>query len=462
MGLVEAASKGFQPMETASAAASRSIICSAVPGSLQIVAAKACDHAAIEQFLCARLRQVSSREFCHQLEEPWYVPGDRLLLKKHKQIIGHIGLHWRTMFFGRSQWTICRVGRLSLLPEFYSYGLAEELLRSAEQVMSQQHALFGVGDLEDLETFSDGLWMPCGEHVMSEADPRDILAEFRVRDESVQHRALLPDSRQRHEEISVRHWRQVELPALMRIYQSNAQSGFGYLERSEAYWRWLVNRHAFDQIMVVIEGHDRLGQEGRDYCIVGYAVVHAHQILEMLVQPGHPTASRRLVSRICSDAIERDWNSVSLHASFDEPIHAIITAANGPSPSNRALVRKRVMVCVPRHDVLVHYLGPELCQRAVAAEIAMPIEIGLAIDDCHYQLSLYGRRAKLTSGKIGENYLMCSRKTWVRLLLGSIDASSALLAEKLTASTSSARRYAEVLFPAVPLWHSPWADLPIG
>jgi putative sterol carrier protein len=120
------------------------------------------------------------------------------------------------------------------------------------------------------------------------------------------------------------------------------------------------------------------------------------------------------------------------------------------------------MVCVPRHDVLVHYLGPELCQRAAAAEIAMPIEIGLAIDDCHYQLSLYGRRAKLTSGKIGENNLVCSRKTWVRLLLGSVDASSALLAEKLTASTSSARRYAEVLFPAVPLWHSPWADLPIG
>ncbi len=449
-------------MEMASTAPYRSIICNATPGSLQIVAAKACDHAAIEQFLCARMRQVSSREFCHQLEEPWYVPGDRLLLKKQKQIIGHISLHWRTMFFGRSQWTICRVGRLSLLPEFYSYGLAEEILRSAEQVMSQQHALFGVGDLEDLETFPDGLWIPCGEHVMSEADPRDILAEFRVRDESMKPQSLLPDFRRRRKKISVRHWRQVELPALMRIYQSNAHSGFGYLERSEVYWRWLVNRHAFDQIMVAIEGHDRSGPEGRDCSIVGYAVVHAHQILEMLVQPGHPTASRQLLSRICADAIERDRNSVSLHASFDEPMHAIITAANGPSPSNRALVRKRVMVCVPRHDVLVHSLGPELCHRAASAEIALPIEIGLVINERHYQLSLSDRRAKLISGKIGENHLICSRKTWVRLLLGSVDASSALLAEKLTASTPSARRYAEVLFPAVPLWHSPWADLPIG
>lgn len=366
------------------------------------------------------------------------------------------------MFFGRSQWTICRVGRLSLFPEFYTYGLAAELLRSAEQEISEQHALLGVGDLEDLDTFSDGLWIPCGEHVMSEADPRDILAEFRVRDESVQSRTLLPDFRGRQKKISVRHWRQVELPALMRLYQSNAESGFGYLERSEAYWRWLISRNAFDEIMVAVEGHDRLGREGQDYCIVGYAVVHDHQILEMLVQPGHPTATRLLVSRICADAIERDRNSVSLHASFNEPMHTIIAAARGPSPSDHTLVRKRVMVCVPRHDVLVDYLGPEFCQRVTEAEISTPIEIGLAIDNRHYRLSLYNRRAKLTSGKIGENYLICSRKTWVRLLLGSMDASSALFAEKLTASTPSARRYAEVLFPTVPLWHSPWADLPIG
>ena len=60
------------------------------------------------------------------------------------------------MFFGRSQWTICRVGRLSLFPEFYTYGLAAELLRSAEQEISEQHALLGVGDLEDLDTtFTD-------------------------------------------------------------------------------------------------------------------------------------------------------------------------------------------------------------------------------------------------------------------------------------------------------------------
>ena len=34
------------------------------------------------------------------------------------------------MFFGKSRWTICRVGCFSLLPEFRSYGLAEKLIQA--------------------------------------------------------------------------------------------------------------------------------------------------------------------------------------------------------------------------------------------------------------------------------------------------------------------------------------------
>jgi len=75
-------------------------------------------------------------------------------------------------------------------------------------------------------------------------------------------------------------------------------------------------------------------------------------------------------------------------------------------------------------------------------------------------VSLDSRQGR-PDGVVKEADLLGKPWRW-RLLLGSVDASSALLAEKLTASTSSARRYAEVLFPAVPLWHSPWADLPIG
>ena len=461
-GLVEVVEKGFQPMETAPEETNRSILCATNPASLRIVAAKASDHAAVEHFLCTRLRKISTQEFCHQLEEPWYEPGDRLLLKQRGQIIGHVRLHWRTMFFGKARWTICRAGCFSLLPEFHSYGLAEELIQAAEQAMSEQGALLGEGDLEDFEMVSTARWISCAEHVMSEADPRDILAEFRVLKESAGNPALLPHAEGGRRQISVRHWRQVELPALMRVYQGNAKSGFGFLERNEAYWRWLVSRQAFDQILVAIEGRDCLGLDANDCQIVGYAVVHAHQILEMVVEPGHPTAAEQLLSRICADAIERDWSSVCLHASFAEPLHAVVVAARGSSQGDRTLVRKSVRVCVPHDETLVHYLGPELLHRATSGNCPLPVTIGLVIDGHPYQLSITGDGAKLVDGKVGGDYLACSQKTWLRLLLGSLDASAALAAESLTASTVTARRHAEVLLPSVPLWHSPWDDLPIG
>ncbi len=449
-------------METAPEETIRSIRCATHPTSVRIVAAKTSDHAAIEHFLCKRLRKISTQEFCHQLEDPWYEPADRLLLKQRDQIIGHVHLHWRTLFFGKSRWTICRVGCLSLLPEFHSYGLAEELIQAAEQAMSEQGALLGEGELEDFEIVSDAGWISCAEHLMSEADPRDILAEFRVLKESTEHHALLPYAERGRKQISVRHWRQVELPALMRVYQENAGTGFGFLERSEAYWRWLVSRQAFDQVLVAIEGRDCLGLDANHCHIVGYAVVHAHQILEMVVEPGHPTAAEQLLARFCADAIERDLSSVCLHASIAEPLHAVVAAARGSSPGDRTYVRKSVRVCVPHDETLVQHLGPELLHRATSGDCPLPVRIGLIIDGYPYQLSLTEAGANLVDGEVGRHYLACSQKTWIRLLLGSLDAPAALAAESLTASTVTARRYAEVLLPAVPLWRSTWDDLPIG
>lgn len=449
-------------MGTASETADRAVLSIASCESLRVVKATVGDHVAIEHFLCSVMRHVSTLDFYSQLEDPWYEPASRLLLKRYDKIIGHVRLHWREISFGSSQGPLCRLGDLCLLPEYSERGLAVELIQAAERAMCKQGVILGEADLQDFASAPHTDWLTCDSHIFSEAGPRHVLAELRIRKDASQTPSLLPIGGKRFRQVSVRPWRQMELPELIRLYENNTNGGFGYLQRSEAYWRWLVNRRAFDQIFVVVEGRDCFESEEKDCQIVGYAVVHAHQILEMMVEPGHPIAAEKLLARICADAIERDWRTVSLQAPYDEPMHRVIGAAGRFTPGRHKCAHWGAMLFVPAERQLVRCLGPELLDRKLSSVVPVPTELGWLVGNKQYRILFTGRGARLVAGDIGSDHLACSRNTWLRLLLGIVDARSAFTANKLTASTVAAREYAEVLFPLIPLWRSSWDDLPIG
>ena len=85
--------------------------------------------------------------------------------------------------------------------------------------------------------------------------------------------------------VSMRQWRHVELPAILRIYKQNACRFIGPQDRSEHYSRWLVSRGAFDSILVALMGQDRYDLHETTARIVGYAIQSGNRVLELMADP---------------------------------------------------------------------------------------------------------------------------------------------------------------------------------
>src|SRR5262249_55236980 len=129
--------------------------------------------------------------------------------------------------------------------------------------------------------------------------------------------------------LSIRLWRHVEMPALIRIYRQNTAGGFGALERSEAYWRWLVWRKADAALLVALDGPDKLELEESIAPIVGYAVLRQERVVELVTAPGHPTANYQLLARAARDAIEHDRQDLVLSAPPNHPLHQVMSEGGG-------------------------------------------------------------------------------------------------------------------------------------
>ncbi|MFP6668411.1 MAG: hypothetical protein VB876_13915 [Pirellulales bacterium] len=419
------------------------------------------DHAAIEHLLATVLQRPSTLEFNAQLDEPSYDPSDRLIVKCDDEIIGHIRSSWRTIRMGRANFPLCRFDSFAVLPEYRTVGVPEALFTAVERRLSKRGTAIGELDMRDAMIGQNDDWIKCGRCVYSQASPRDILSQLSVEEDRSQGDQLLDPARGERSVLSVRHWRQVELPALMRIYQANLASSYGLLARSEAYWRWLVSRRAFDQIFVAIEGRDRLSLEEDGCRIVGYAVTKGHHIVEMMAEPSHSEATARLLHRACSDAIERDWHTVRFHAPACHPLHAVLVEAGGDLQRQTTESTRQVLVRLPETPSYMRCFASELLDRAIRGNLAFPVELGIQVSAEKRQLNLTESAADLIDGRLGRSYVSCDRATWNQLRLGYCDAECALADGSLAASTTLAADMAQTLFPKVPLWRPPWDDLAV-
>ncbi|HUS39329.1 MAG: GNAT family N-acetyltransferase [Pirellulales bacterium] len=417
------------------------------------------DHAAIENLLATVYHRSSPTEFQVQREDPFYEPSDRSVVKDGDQIVGHIRQASRTMRFGEARWPFGRLNYLAVLPEFRSRGVANDLVRFAEQRMRE--AGFAVGELQTSETkvaIASG-WIPCGGRVFSEASARDVLSQLALRCERSKSEVLAP-VRKRSKRLSVRLWRHVELPAVMRIYQANLNQCFGALDRSEDYWRWLIGRHAFDHIFVAIEGRDRLALEDGESGIVGYAVVRDRHILEMFTDPEHPTVAIKLLGRACTDAIEQDHHAIRFHGPPDHPIHDLVSDANGGYFATRPVRGTTTFVKILNPPDFARFLSVDLLARLQTSELEVPVELGMCVDGEKWHLTVDARGATMKKGKLGRSYVTCDTATWTSLLLSCVDAKTAIDAGRLLPSTSLAAVVVQTLFSRDLMWRPPWDHLP--
>jgi hypothetical protein len=241
----------------------------------------------------------------------------------------------------------------------------------------------------------------------------------------------------------------------MRLYAHRCRHGHGFIERTEAYWRWLISRKAFDQIYVAIHGPDHMELDDNNSPIVGYAFTRDDEILELVASPEHPLAGPRLLARACAEAMERDLNSICLHAPPDDPLHALLQQAGGAQVCQEAWQGEVLMARILEPVNLLRQLCPMLHERATQRELPRPLELGFAVNKARYRLMLTRRSVKVGQARVGRSYLKLNDADFTRLLLGHLDLEEAVAAGRVQPSTRVAQEAASLLFPRLPLWRPP-------
>ncbi len=415
-----------------------------------VVPANAGDHPSIHQFLTAVFQGPSRDEFRSSLEDPFYEPHDRLLVKRGSQIVGHVRVTHRVMQFGPLQLPVAWLDRLGTLPGCRGRGHGQRLLTAAEKQMASSGALVGLMWTRIPHFFRRTGWALCGAHAYSRAGARDVLSGLMAR-------GLLRRGRAR---LNIRPWRRVELGALVRIYSQGFGDMVGPLERTEAYWKWLVGRHGYDQICVALDGPDLLELEETHAPIVGYMVTCGERIVELLTDPGHPTAAAQLLARACRDAVERGRHTVRLDAPPDSRVDKLFRNVGGKH-HRREIDQGEVLMAKLLDPVkLLRALTDELGRRAEKAGLPHPVELGLLVDGKKYRLAITADGANLAAGNIGRSYLRLNVADFTRLVLGHVDWDRAISHGRVEASTNIARSAGRALFPKLPLWCPPLDHLP--
>jgi predicted N-acetyltransferase YhbS len=426
----------------------------------RVIPATAGDQPAIQQLLVSVFHRPSAAEFHAQLEDPTYEPSDRLLIKNGRVIVAHLRVLHREMHFDHLVLPVGLISDVATLPEFRHQGCATALLAAAREALLRQGAVLGLLRTELPRFYARRGWVVCGRHSYAVAGPREILSCLHEKETAWERQSEFALERPPRPTYSIRLWRQVELAALRRLYAENTQSACGALIRSDAYWQWLVRRGGNERIYVAIAGPDRVELDDNMSPIVAYAATREGRILELVCSPEHPEAATQLMARVCGEAIERDFHHVRLDAAPNDRLPATFLAAGGTHARHEVDKGQVFMANLFRPRRWLKLLGQTLTERARAAEIRCPCQLGLLVNEEKYRLVLSRRQVQFMPGAVGRSYLRCTPYDIAQMLLGHLDIHEALVTGRLTASTRVAAELAAALFPRLPLWRPPWDDVP--
>lgn len=411
------------------------------------------DHHTVKTFVCGQLGGPRPGDFQSQLDDPFYEPIDRVLGLRNGALIGHARIQSREMHFGLATLPVANLVEMAVAPEYRRHGHGTAILETAERRMVQEGAVLGIVRTRETRFFLNRGWLPWTKHSYSTAQVREILAWLQSEQSPPVSYFAAPA-----EEVAIRCWRHIETGGLRRLYSIGAGHSYGMLERTEAYWQWLLARRGFDHIYVAIGGHDRFDLEEGAEAMVGYAVVRGDRILELVVSPHHPAAGRQLLARACSDTMERDGNYLRLDAPVGDPLHQVLARARGDLGYYDAVHGEATLVKPLDLPRLTQCLGPELAARATQAGCQLPASLGISLPGERWSLAVTADGAELRSGPAGRSQLHCGRHDFTQLLLGQLDLRVVQEAGRARVNTRVAGELASILFPKVPLWRPPWDD----
>ena len=409
-----------------------------------VAPARAGDQSEILQLLAGLPTPPSRAEFHAAVDHPDHDANNRLVARLAGRIVGHAEIVPRQVMVGKVGVRGAVVDRVAVLPECRGAGHGQKLVRAAEERMRQSGAVVAFSRTRIAPSFRELGWSVLGRDCATPGRPTEILAR------------LLDGPRRQGEPVTMRQWRHVELPAILRIYRQNAARFVGPLDRDENYARWLVSRGAFDSIIVALVGQDRYEIQESSARIVGYCIQSGSRVLEILADPEFPGLEREILARACAEAVENDRQEIVYESNTADPLHAAVAGGEGLVHSGDRMIVGRVY----RPLDLLAALVPAIEERAAAAGIRETVELGLDAPGGRGSVIVTGGKAAVHPGRVGRSYLRISDEELARLLLGQCDPAEAVAAGRLEASTQMALKLAGQLFPRTPLWCPMWDDLP--
>ena len=429
---------------------------------LSVVPARSGDHPATLHFLTTIFHRPSPAEYRATIEDPYYESADRLLVKHGHEVLGHVLLTHRSIGLGGAVVPAAGLQALAVAPDLRGQGFGTLLLRRAERRMIEEgHAvgLLATGIPAFFEQFG---WTACGRRNQYSICVCKVLSVLASQ-------GLYPKV---HRPLDIRPLRRMEIGQIAEVYRAGAEGQHGPVERTEAYWQWLVNRRAYDELLVAIDGHDGHRVSRGDPRIVGYAVLAGERIVELFTLPDHDKAAVQLLSRACGEAIERGVDTLRIELAPRHPLTRLFEAAGGVHLTGGCRRDEVLMAKVLSPEKMLRRMGSQLRGRAIAAEIPLPLDFGLAVNTQKCRISIdpvardsdnglptLASAVSITSGSIGRSYLRTTPARLTEILLGQVDWASP---DRIELSTRLAEQAAAAFFPRQTLWRPMFDDLPAG
>lgn len=418
----------------------------------QISPARAGEQVEILQLLSGLPTPPTRAEFHAAVDHPEHDSANRLVARLGGRIVGHAEIVPRSMLVGSAAVPGAVVDRVGVLPECRGAGHGQRLVRAAEERMRQMGVVVTFTRTRIAASFHELGWSVLGRDCATPGRPTEILAR------------LLEGPQRAGEPVTMRQWRHVELPAILRIYAQNARRFVGPLDRDENYGRWLVSRGACDSILVALVGQDRYELQESSARIVGYCIQAGNRVLEIMADPEFAGLEREILARVCAEAIENDRQQIVYESGAADPLHAAVAGSDGRVTQGDRMIVAKVL----RPQALLEAVAPAVAERVLAAGIRETVELGLDAPSFRGSVIVAegkgeakgSRQATVHPGRIGRSYLKLSDDELARLLLGQSDPVEAVAAGRMEPSTQMAQKLASQLFPRQPLWCPMWDDLP--
>ena len=402
-------------------------------GSVEYCLGTEADHEAVYQTLVHVFHGPDRESFLGALSDPAYQPDQRLLAKVDAKVVSHIHLTERSIRYGSVTIPINGVMWVGTLPEFRGMGFAQNLMRLASQRACERDFVLQALTTGMPQFYRPLGWGVCGRQTFAQVLSRNLP---QVSDGILEGRGAF---------WHVRPWRQVELGDLMALYESQYAHTTGTVARSEEYWRWIIGRRYAHVIWVACQGE----------AVRGYAFIKDHKVLELAFDPTYPQAMRVLLGRVRAEALERAYPEVTVYAPSNHPVMDVVRTSTGRVIDQEAYDGTVSMYHIPDPGRFLEAILPELARRAIDSGTALPLELGISVEDDRWLIHVDSKDCRVEPEKLSRRHLTLTPSALVRLVLGHNGVDAASEEEGFVASTSTAIDAARILFPQASIWRSP-------